>query len=723
MIRRWKIRTKLAVLAAIPVLALLVVAVFGTSTFTKVRVGGPSYGRIFVAKDVVADVLPPPEYVVESYLTVLQLAVPESATERDELLARLAGLEREYRVRHDYWQRNLTSPAIRKSLLQDSYLPADAFWRAVDNEFLPRVRAGDLPSAQRIANTRLRGLYGQHRAAIDNVVQQATAEQKAVEASTRRLVTDQSRLLVLIFALLVLAAVAVGVTVVRSIVRSIVRLRRIAAEDLPQAIDKVLHAGPDEEVAKVDPVVLDSQDELAEAVNSVVGAAVDLAVEQARLRRNTADTFVSLGRRNQNLVARQLRFIDQTEKSETNPALLSSLFRLDYLATRMRRNAESLLVLAGVEPPRKWKQAVPLVDVVRGSFGEVEGYERVQLGVMERAVIPGKAIADVSHLLAELIENALRFSPPDSPVTVAGVMADDGYVLAIRDQGMGMAPRDLAAANARLRESGRFAEAPTAYLGMFVVARLAARYGIEVDLDSEGGDGLTAFVRFPAAMVRAQGADTPSAERDRWRHEAFVRAAAGAADDRSGPPPVASPAAGAAAPPPPVPVADPAPDLSDAPPWPRPGAAPGAAAPPAYTRAGLRRRQSTVEGGRPDGAAIPPVPPPGERRPEEVRSRYGSFNAGKHRAQRRDERAVAAQRAVGAPDVPASPATVDDAVGDGAQARRGDAPPAAPPEQDLWAPRYEVDPPVPPGPPAADPRTGPADPLAGPIDRTSAGFP
>src|SRR5690606_23987324 len=228
----------------------------------------------------------------------------------------------------------------------------------------------------------------------------------------------------------------------------------------------------------------------------------DLAVEQAVLRRNIADSFVNLGRRNQNLLGRQLDFITELESKETDPDTLANLFRLDHLATRMRRNAESLLVLAGVEPPRKWAAPVRLTDVIRAALGEVEDYQRVTVRGVEPATIVGSAAADVAHLLAELIENALVRSPPDQTVDIRGRgNGDGGYTLAIIDSGLGMSPEDLAAANRRLAGLESFTIAPSKYLGHYVAGNLAARHGIKVRLDNSPGNGITATVELPPTLL------------------------------------------------------------------------------------------------------------------------------------------------------------------------------------------------------------------------------
>ena len=245
----------------------------------------------------------------------------------------------------------------------------------------------------------------------------------------------------------------------------------------------------------------DEVSDVAEALNTVQDSALDLAVEQAVLRRNIADSFVNLGRRNQNLLGRQLDFITELETNETSPDTLSNLFRLDHLATRMRRNAESLLVLAGVEPSRKWAAPVRLTDVIRAALGEVEDYQRVTVRGVEPATIVGAAAADLAHLLAELIENALVFSPPDQIVDIRGRNRHDGYTLAVIDSGLGMPAADVEAANRRLAGEESFTIAPSKYLGHYVAGNLAARHDITVHLDNSPGNGITATVRLPASLL------------------------------------------------------------------------------------------------------------------------------------------------------------------------------------------------------------------------------
>jgi hypothetical protein len=251
---------------------------------------------------------------------------------------------------------------------------------------------------------------------------------------------------------------------------------------------------------------------VAEAFNSVGTTAADLASEQARSRRNVARMFVSLGRRNQSLLSRQLEYIDELEREESDADVLEHLFQLDHLATRMRRNAESLLVLAGEESPRRWSEPVPLGDVVRGAVGEIEDYQRVRIEGLDEVRLVGRAVSDVAHLLAELIENATNYSPPDAAVSVTGRHVDAGYSLAVTDHGVGMTAEQFEDANRRIDTSPRMDRVPASYLGLFVVGRLAARHAIRVRLVASDGEGVTARVLLPAALVAAPSSDAPQVQ-------------------------------------------------------------------------------------------------------------------------------------------------------------------------------------------------------------------
>ncbi len=515
---RQGVRTRLIAMAIIPLVAFIALTAAGLATFEQVRIKGSNYNEIVKSKDLVADVLPPPQYLVESYLMVLQLIQKDNPKSQAGLLTKLDQLVLEFRVRHAYWDKELKDPEIRRGMLVEAYVPAIEFISILEQKFVPAIEAGRYEEAGKIANGKLRENFLQHRVAIDKVVARSLVIQTQVEAETVRTVQRQRLILGILFGTLIAFTVALGVAIVRSILRPIVRLERVVRDDLPRVIEQARKAGFDDaEPLRVKPVVLGTNDELgraAAAFNSVVQSAVDLASDQARQRRNTSETFIHLGRRNQKLVSQQLRHIDELERAERDPGLLKHLFRLDHLATRMRRNAESLLVLAGVEPARKWRQPIAVLDVVRSALGEVEGFERVRLQVIQPAMLPGYAIGDVTHLLAELMENALRYSPPDMPVTITSGFLESHYQIAIVDRGMGMGPRDIAAANERLKAGGTEDEIPAGSFGLYVVARLAKRYKIQVELESEGGDGMAAYISIPLSVLDAAKADRQAPARD-----------------------------------------------------------------------------------------------------------------------------------------------------------------------------------------------------------------
>ena len=228
-----------------------------------------------------------------------------------------------------------------------------------------------------------------------------------------------------------------------------------------------------------------------------------LADAEITRRRFTSDLLVNLARRNQSLLYRQLGLINQLEDQEQDPDALADLFRLDHLATRIRRNAESLLVLSGEEPPRTWGRPVALVDVVRAAIAETEDLDRVVFAVDERLAVSGNAVADLTHLMAELVENAVHFSPPEASVIIRTrpyLQHPGAHVLTVEDWGVGMRAGDMAAANEVLAAPQEVDLSVSQRLGLHVVARLAQRHGIEASLTPTPGNGVTAAVVLPASL-------------------------------------------------------------------------------------------------------------------------------------------------------------------------------------------------------------------------------
>ena len=287
---------------------------------------------------------------------------------------------------------------------------------------------------------------------------------------------------------------------------------RLAGERLPEAVRKAISGDDDAPplTVNVPPGASDEVRRVADALDRVQATAYSLATEQAMLRRSTTESLANLGRRNQNLLRRQLGFITSLEREESDPTGLANLFELDHLATRMRRNAESLLVLVGAASPRQWSDPLPIADVIRAAVSEVEEYRRVALRRVDDALVAGAVVSGVAHMLAELVENGLSFSPPDADVEIQGRRIGDSYLIAITDQGIGMGREDLELANQRLRGEGDFITAPTRFLGHYVVGRLATDMDIDVQLAPSPVTGVTARIVLPPSIVAGAQAVTGS---------------------------------------------------------------------------------------------------------------------------------------------------------------------------------------------------------------------
>jgi len=281
--------------------------------------------------------------------------------------------------------------------------------------------------------------------------------------------------------------------------------RTLSGERLPSVVRR-LRAGDDVDVeAEAPPLELRTRTrevtDTADAFSAVQHTAIEAAVEQALLRKGVANVFRSLARRNQSLLQRQLKMLDEMERGTQDPDALSQLFRLDHLTTRMRRQAEGLIILSGAAPGRRWRQPVAIVEVLRGAISEIEDYVRVDLVTDSPDFLTGAAVADVTHLLAELIENAVVYSPPATRVQVRGGRVANGYVIEVEDRGLGIPPAARDELNERLLQPPEFDLADSDQLGLFVVSRLAIRNGIRVSLRESGFGGTTAIVLLPGTVV------------------------------------------------------------------------------------------------------------------------------------------------------------------------------------------------------------------------------
>ncbi|WP_405619544.1 nitrate- and nitrite sensing domain-containing protein [Streptomyces sp. NBC_00076] len=313
-----------------------------------------------------------------------------------------------------------------------------------------------------------------------------------------------------------LAAFILAGMVARQMSRAMRQLRNaafgIAEQRLPMLVDQLSRTDPGRVDTRVQPIPITTRDEIGEvarAFDQVHREAVRLAAEQALLRGNINAIFTNLSRRNQSLIEGQLTLITDLENNEAEPDQLENLFKLDHLATRMRRNGENLLVLAGEEPGRRWDQPVPLVDVLRAASSEVEQYERVELSGVPEAEIHGRAVTDLVHLLAELLENATTFSSPQTKVRVTATRLPDGRIMIeIHDKGIGLTAEDFADINHKLANPPTVDAAISQRMGLFVVGRLSDRHGIRVQLRPSGEQaGTTSLVMLPDAITHGGGGE------------------------------------------------------------------------------------------------------------------------------------------------------------------------------------------------------------------------
>ncbi len=282
--------------------------------------------------------------------------------------------------------------------------------------------------------------------------------------------------------------------------------RRLADEQLPQVMQR-LRDGQEAGLAEENPSWPRTRsveiEQASAAISRLQRTTIAAATGESGLRTGLRQVFVSLARRNQSLLQRQLRLIDSLEQKASDPAALADLFALDHLTTRMRRHAESLAILSGAAPGRTWTEPVPVIDVIRGAMAEVEDYRRVSVLSRAEEAVAAPAVADMIHLLAELIENATMFSPSGTRVEVRAERVANGFAIEIDDRGLGIEPAQLDELNRQLADPPDFDLANADRLGLFVGAKLAARHGVRVSLRPSPYGGTTAIVLLPNSIVSA----------------------------------------------------------------------------------------------------------------------------------------------------------------------------------------------------------------------------
>jgi CHASE3 domain sensor protein len=332
--------------------------------------------------------------------------------------------------------------------------------------------------------------------------------------------------------LAVIASIVFSAIMGRRLLRRLAHLREsaltLAHEQLPHLMARLRRGERVDVDAEAPPPrsSVDELDQVSEAFTVVHRAAVAAAVDEANLRRGVNEVFRNLARRSQLLLQRQLALLDGMERRAEEPDQLADLFRIDHLTTRMRRHAEGLIILSGESAGRNWREPVPFFDVIRAAVAEVEDYTRVSIETRVKSALVGRAVADVIHLLAELIENATGFSPPGTQVTVVGHLVGRGFAVEVHDRGLGMPAAQLDDINRDLANPPDFDLSRSDRLGLFIAGRLAARHGITVTLGQSGYGGIIAVVVIPGQLVVTEGAEALAAGGGEDRPQRPVSAAA-----------------------------------------------------------------------------------------------------------------------------------------------------------------------------------------------------
>jgi signal transduction histidine kinase len=399
-----------------------------------------------------------------------------------------------------------------------------AYQRLTEQEAFDRLRAmqDDIVTADPSARPRLDPQVWQ--TSYDTVQQslrdfELTQADGLADRSVPMAVRTMARLAAagLLGLIAVVLSLVVAVQVGRSLAQRLTRVRGTLADAerrLPEVVDR-LRRGEQVDLARESSVADRGADEIgqvAQAFSEVHRAAIRSAMVEVSLRHGLNDVFLNVARRSQGLVHRQLALLDRLERDAEDPDHLAELFRVDHLATRLRRHAEDLVILAGATPGRGWRNPVAMVDLIRGAISEVESYDRVDITTVQPAGTVGRVVGDIIHLLAELIENATTFSPPDSRVEISGAHVAHGYALSVTDEGLGMSEAVVDEANRKLARSPEFDPTETARLGLFVVARLAARHDVRVRLRRSEGAGLTAVVLIPTELITEEPSPLPGPE-------------------------------------------------------------------------------------------------------------------------------------------------------------------------------------------------------------------
>ena len=509
--------------AVLPIVAMMAVILISVPLVNAIRVNGPQFEKIATLREFNTDVAPPAAYVIEGYAAVQRVTLERLREERgdaseletarrDAALTDLNSARDAFNNADALYSRIEAHPNLVLAR-NEVFVTGREFFTIVDDNLLPALNAGNVTEADRIQAEDLASVFQRHRTAVHSLTALIDDEANSLETATGATLQVIYTLLAGGLFVVIAASLFLGIRRAASLSSRIRRLtiqaEEVATVSLPARVAEIETLRRGQQVDGLEPFAASGNDELsilASALTSMQNTALSQAVGQAKIRQSVSESLVNVGRRNQSLITRALEYISSLEQSERDTDTLDKLFRLDHMTTRMRRQAESLLVLADAERADGWAEDEEIGDVVRGSLSEIESYRQVAIAALEPIVVKGSAVDPLIHLLAELLENATQFSPPTTKVTVYGRQTDNGYHLAIIDHGLGMTPEELQQANAKLVSELDLLTDASTVIGHAVVAKIARRYGILVRLsDNQPGAGITANVLIPQSLIGTTG--------------------------------------------------------------------------------------------------------------------------------------------------------------------------------------------------------------------------
>ncbi|HUC59623.1 MAG TPA: ATP-binding protein [Streptosporangiaceae bacterium] len=519
---RIAIRTWSAQLATLRQLRAAVVSVglsraAAAQAYSQIVIGGNS-----VINQALLPLLATPGIIQANDLLVLEQSLQAEGEESNLFLADLTThsypgadqrLLSQLIVQHrELWAQAMAglAPANQKIFAKDIPAAAAAKLTAMEN----KIAAGRKTALRISATTWNSATHAYNMGFIKALHAAANAVRGAAVSQARGLVL-RLLLIAMLGLLAIIAAITVAVIVSRNLLRELSDLRTsaiaLSSQRLPAVLGR-LRAGAEVDIDSETPQLEIEDNEIGElrrAINYTARAAIGAAVDEVAIRRGVNDMFRNLARRNQSLLTRQLELLDSMERRIHDPEELADLFRVDHLTTRMRRHAEGLLIVAGGSSGRVWREPVPVIDVMRAAVAEVEDYTRIRVTSRSNASVAGHAVADIIHMLAELVENATTFSPANTPVRIESDNVAKGLVVEIEDRGLGMSDEQVAQINVRLADPPLFDLSGSEQLGLYIAGQLAGRHGVKITMRGSAYGGVIAVVLIPSALIVDAGYDEP----------------------------------------------------------------------------------------------------------------------------------------------------------------------------------------------------------------------